>query len=335
MEQNELKILLSGTYIKNPKQYNSLDELYHLESKNKKIKDMDKQLEYIEKNSIKLIDFFCQDYPEILRKRDYPPAVLYTLGDLKERELSIAVVGTRYPSGYGEKVVKYMIPYLTKAGFTIVSGLAKGIDTLAHKETIKNSGYTIAVLGCGIDVVYPPENKKLYSQMAEKGCIISEFPLGTKPLQYNFPIRNKTIASLSKGTLVVEADIKSGSLITARLTEELSKPVFAIPGDIFSKRSKGTNKLISEGAIATTDIDTILSYFYLELKKELQETKQENKPDISDKEKQILNAIEGDTQLDMLITKTSMDISELNDILFDLEIKGLIKRTPSSGYEKL
>ncbi len=332
MQINELKILTSGIYLKEEDKNGSLEELYAKYKHKITNKNVKKELEYVEKYNIKLIDFFSNDYPSSLKNMPYPPSVLYVDGQLKENELSLSVVGTRYPSGYGQRVVKYLIPYLVKSGFSIISGLAKGIDALAHKETIDNGGYTIAVLGCGIDITYPPENKNLFDYIKKQGCIISEFPIGTKPLKYNFPTRNRVIAALSKATLVVEADIKSGSLITARLAEEFSKTVFAVPGEIFSKRSKGTNKLINEGAIAVNDIDAILSHFYIEIKKEIEEIKKE-KPN---KEEQfILDALNGDTSIDELMIKTSMDISQLNDILFDLEMKGLIKRTPSDGYEKL
>ncbi len=331
MLQNELRLILAGTSVNNPDEFGSLESIY--KSQKVKKRDLDGELEYIEKHNIRVVDYFSEDYPKMLRSIEYPPLVLFMKGDFRETDLPLAVVGTRYPSGYGQRVIKYIIPYLVKAGFTIVSGMARGIDALSHKETIKNSGYTIAVLGSGIDVVYPLENKILYEEIAEKGCIISEFPLGMMPLRYNFPRRNRIIAGLSKGTLVIEADIRSGSLITARLTEEQSKPIFSVPGEIFSKRSKGTNKLISQGAVAVNDVDAILSYFYIELKNEMKDARRDIK--LSDNESNILDILEGDMSMDELLLKTGMNISQLNDVLFDLEIKGLIKHTPSDGYEKL
>ncbi len=336
MLKNEIRLILSGKTIKEPQRFDSLEAIYkHLNLDSKKNKVIDAQLKYIEECNVTVIDYFCEDYPESLRDLENPPLVLYIKGKLKSMQLPLAVVGTRYPSGYGEKCVKYLIPYLVKSGFDIISGMARGIDALSHTETIKNKGYTIAVLGSGIDVIYPQENKKLYEKIEKNGCIISEFPPTTKPVRYNFPLRNRIIAALSKGTLVIEADIKSGSLITARLTEELSKPVFAVPGEIFAKRSKGTNKLISQGATIVNDIESILSYFYIELKREIEKTKEEKKFNLSDKEAKILKAITGDMSIDELMIKTGMTISELNDALFDLEIKGLIRHTPSDMYEKL
>ncbi len=327
--------MLSGTYIKESDNFSSLEDMFNKTAENKKIKNLDKNLKYLDDNDITLIDYFSDNYPKPLRNLNYAPAVLFVAGSYVEKELSISIVGTRYPSGYGQRTVKYLIPYLTKAGFSIVSGMAKGIDAITHKETLNIDGYTIAVLGSGIDVIYPKENKELYYNIKHKGCIISEFPLGTQPLRQNFPRRNRLIAALSKGTIVVEADIKSGSLITARLAEEFSKPVFAVPGEIFSKRSKGTNKLISEGAIALCDIDIVMSYFYLELKKELNNYKDTKQFTPNNEEQLLLDVMEAEMSLDELILKTNMDISKLNDILFDLEIKGLIRRTPSDCYEKL
>lgn len=331
MLQNELRLLLAGSSVNSPDKYGSLENIY----KSRKIKDrnIDRDLEYIEKHDIKVVDYFCEGYPKMLRSMEYPPLVLFMKGSFRETELPFAVVGTRYPSGYGQRVIKYIVPYLVKAGFAVVSGMARGVDALSHKEAIKNSGYTVAVLGSGIDVVYPLENKALYKEIVEKGCVMSEFPLGMGPVRHNFPRRNRIIAGLSKGTLVVEADIKSGSLITARLTEEQSKPVFSVPGEIFSKRSRGTNKLISQGAVAVNDIGAILSYFYIELKHEIEDAHENIK--LSASESDILNILEGDMSMDELLLKTGIDISQLNDILFDLEMKGLIKHTPSDGYEKL
>lgn len=336
MLKNEIRLILSGKTIKEPQRFDSLEAIYkHLNQKSDKNKITDEQLKYIEKSDVTVIDYFCEDYPESLRELENPPLVLYIKGKLKTMQLPLGVVGTRYPSGYGEKCVKYLIPYLVKSGFDIISGMARGIDALSHLETIKNGGYTIAVLGSGINVVYPQENKKLYESIEKNGCIISEFPPNTKPMRHNFPLRNRIIAALSKGTLVVEADIKSGSLITARLTEELSKPVFAVPGEIFAKRSKGTNKLISQGATIVNDIESILSYFYIELKREIEKTKEKQSLNLSDKEAKILRVITGDMSIDELMIKTGMTIAELNDVLFDLEIKGLIRHTPSDMYEKL
>ncbi len=333
MHTNELAILLSGLSIKDLNDFKSLEETYDRYKDKIKKRNILKELDYIEKNDIEVINFFDDKYPDSLRQIPYPPVTLYIKGKLKEMELPIAIVGTRYPSGYGEKVVKYLTENLVDAGFSIISGLALGIDAMAHAWTLNKGGYTVAVLGCGIDVVYPQKNKNLFKRIEENGCIISEFPISTPPNRYNFPARNRIIAGLSKGTIVVEADIKSGSLITARLTAEQGKPVFAVPGEIFSKRSRGTNKLISEGAIPFLDINSILSYFYLELKADLDKLKEEN-TELTEKEKLVLNSLEGEMNEDELSSSTGLNIEELSEILFDLELKGLIKRT-AIGYQKI
>ena len=333
MHTNELAILLSGLSIKDLNDFKSLEEAYDRYKDKIKKRNISKELDYIEKNNIEVINFFDDKYPNSLRQIPYPPVTLYVKGKLKEMELPIAIVGTRYPSGYGEKVVKYLTENLVDAGFSIISGLALGIDAMAHAWTLNKSGYTVAVLGCGIDVVYPQKNKSLFKRIEKDGCIISEFPISTPPNRYNFPARNRIIAGLSKGTIVVEADIKSGSLITARLTVEQGKPVFSVPGEIFSKRSRGTNKLIGEGAIPVLDINSVLSYFYLELKADLDRLKEEN-TELTEKEKLVLNSLKGEMNEDELSSSTGLNIDELSEILFDLELKGLIKRTPI-GYQKI
>ena len=333
MHTNELALLLSGISIKDPSQFSGLEEVYYNFKDKVKRRDLSRELDYIEKNSIKVLSFFDADYPQSLRNIPYPPLVIYVKGELRsEIDPSLAFVGTRYPTGYGEKVVKYLIENLVEVGFSIVSGLALGIDAMAHAWTLNKNGYTIAVLGCGIDVVYPEKNRDLYRRIAKDGCIITEFPISTPPHRYNFPARNRIIAGLSMGTVVVEADIKSGSLITARLTAEQGKPVFSVPGEIFSKRSKGTNKLISEGAIPVLDVNTILSYFYIELKKELEAVSKEGQ-NLSEKERLVMEKLVGEMSEDELLLETGLDIDELNDVLFDLEIKGLIKRT-TIGFQK-
>ncbi len=332
MLKNELRLLLSGKTIKDPGNFRDINEIYT--ALKPPLRNLDKELDYIEKTGIDVIDYFCDEYPEELRKVEYPPLVLFIRGKLKRMELPIAIVGTRHPSGYGQRVAKYLVPYLVKAGFSIISGMARGIDAISHREAMDANGYTVAVLGSGIDVVYPPENKTLYSEIVKNGCVISEFPLHTKPLRYNFPRRNRIIAALSSGVVVIEADLKSGSLITARIAEELSKPVFAVPGEIFSKRSRGTNLLISRGAIPVNDIDAILSYFYIELKRKLEEFEKEIESPETETEKLVLDSMEGRMSIDEISLKTGIDIPQLTDLLFDLELKGFIRRTATDTYEK-
>ena len=208
----------------------------------------------------------CQDeYPEILKQTvDFPP-VLFCLGNiLLLKAQCFAVVGTRTPTMYGHAVVSRFIPNLTKAGFCIVSGMAKGIDSESHWSTINNVGKTIAVLGTGVDLVFPPQNKKLYQSIIKSGgLIVSEFVPGTPGYKYNFPKRNRIISGLSLGVLVVEAGIQSGSLITASISTSYSRDVFCVPGPVTSRMSEGTNSLIKRGAVVALSSDDILDHYGL------------------------------------------------------------------------
>ena len=196
----------------------------------------------------RVISLFDLEYPPELRQIPDPPPILYLLGNPLSTKKRLSIVGPRKPSGYGIDVTQYVMERISQYEMTIVSGLALGIDALAHKLALKFNMNTIAILGTGINVPYPASNYYLYKQIKECGTIISEFPLNTPGFKYNFPRRNRIIAGISEGTLVIEAGEKSGSLITASFARDFGKDVFAIPGNIFSSSSRGTNKLIEEGA---------------------------------------------------------------------------------------
>ncbi|MBF0275126.1 MAG: DNA-protecting protein DprA, partial [Nitrospinae bacterium] len=208
-------------------------------------KELELELELIQKNNIKTIHLYDEDYPKNLKTIYDPPPVLYVKGEFQEAdEISIAVIGTRVPTQYGKLVAKKLTKELVSAGFVIVSGLARGIDTIAHKAALENGGRTLSVLGSGILNVYPPENLGLAKQISETGVLISEFNLLKKPDKNNFPSRNRIVAGLTQGTLVVEAPEKSGALITADFAMEYGREVFAVPGPIHSPKSRGGNTLI-------------------------------------------------------------------------------------------
>lgn len=208
-----------------------------------------KQMNLAEKKKIRIISFWDPDYPEILREIHDPPVLLFVLGEMDLASLAgIAVVGTRNPTDYGRSVAKSLAKQFSSVRLPVISGMARGIDTMVHQETLRSGGLTVAVLGCGIDVVYPPENRTLYKNILASGCIVSEFPIGTQPDGPNFPRRNRIISGLSRGTLVVEAGQKSGALITAYLALEQGREVFAVPGSIRSMQSVGPNKLLKQGA---------------------------------------------------------------------------------------
>ncbi|MDT8859039.1 DNA-processing protein DprA [Alkalihalobacillus sp. MEB130] len=211
----------------------------------------DQCLSYLKSKEIQTITFLDSDYPLLLKKIYDPPLVLYALGDKTVlcSEQRLAVIGTRAPTPIGRKTVSTLIPPITKKGWTIVSGFAKGIDSLAHWEAVNASGTTIAVLGSGHSYVYPKENVSLFSQMSKSHLILSEYPPQTPPQKWHFPARNRIISGLSKAVLVIEAKEKSGSLITADQALEQGRDVFAVPGSIYSPQSQGTNYLIQQGAM--------------------------------------------------------------------------------------
>ena len=237
------------------------------EETNKWIESMDWDLEIkrLQEEKVKVITILDGAYPQRLKEIYLPPIVLFYRGNLSLlNQRAVAIVGSRDHSKYAKDCIRELIPLLVNDNIVVISGLARGVDTLAHEETLKANGETIAVIGCGLDVVYPPENSKLYEVITKKGLILSEYPLQSRPLKFHFPYRNRIIAGLSHGVCVIEAKEKSGSLITANLALTENREVFAVPGSIFSIHSKGTNSLIEAGACLVSRGDTIsknLKYF--------------------------------------------------------------------------
>lgn len=220
---------------------------------------LEHELALIDKFGCHVITYYDDDYPLLLKQIDTPPMLLYVRGELKpEDAVSIALVGSRQAKDYGRRV-SYQLSYqLAKRGLTITSGLAKGIDTCAHRGALDANGRTIAVMGNGLSIVYPAANSKLVERIIESGALISEFPMGMKPRAENFPIRNRIISGLTFGTVVVEASNRSGALITADHASEQNREVFAVPGPIFSELSTGTHKLIDAGAKLINTVDDLL-----------------------------------------------------------------------------
>ena len=215
-------------------------------------------MDALDKMGISVVTCLDELYPHNLLNIYDRPAFFYVLGRLDNEDVPLAIVGSRNASTYGRYTTDRISRELALRGITIVSGMARGIDSCAHRGALAAKGRTIAVLGSGLDVIYPPENKKLFDAISSNGAVISEFPLGTQPLSYNFPARNRIISGLSYGVVVVEAGEKSGSLITAKLAMEQGREVFAIPGAIDSASSRGTNSLIKQGAKLVENIDDIL-----------------------------------------------------------------------------
>ena len=227
--------------------------------------DWDLEIKRLQEEKIKVLTILDGAYPQRLKEIYLPPIVIFYRGNLSLiNQRAVAIVGSRDHSKYAKDCIHELIPTLVNDGIVIISGLARGVDTLAHEETLKTSGNTIAVIGSGLDVVYPPENANLYDLISKRGLILSEYPLQSRPLKFHFPYRNRIIAGLSHGVCVIEAKEKSGSLITANLALSENREVFAVPGSIFSTHSKGTNSLIEAGACLVSSGETIsknLKYF--------------------------------------------------------------------------
>jgi DNA processing protein len=229
--------------------------------------DLDRELARVERSGTRLLTWNTPGYPRYLREIPAPPPLLYVRGELTEADQwAIAVVGTRRLTSYGRQVTRQLVSGLVSAQVTIVSGLAKGIDAVAHRTALEQGGRTIAVLGCGLDVTYPPQHKDLADQILDgQGALISDYGLGVQPDAKNFPPRNRIISGLSLGVLVVEAGIRSGALITAGFALEQGREVFAVPGNINSPASKGTNRLIQDGAKLVGSVDDILDELNLSM----------------------------------------------------------------------
>jgi len=311
-------------------------ELFQLTEKEKfkineilKNKILEKELSNIKKEGIKIIDIFDKEYPKLLKEITCFPPLLYAKGDLNIlNEFLFGIVGSRIPTIYGISMAEEFSYKLSSLGIVIVSGLARGIDTIAHKSAIKG-GKTVAVLGSGLLNIYPKENKKLTEEIINKGVILSEFPLEFPPLKENFPRRNRIISGLSKGVLVVEASLKSGALITARYALEQNREVFALPGKADSPLSKGTHLLIKEGAKLVDSVEDILEEFNINFKN------LNSSFNLTEQEKAVFDIINKDgVYLEELILKSNIESSTLNKIILDLQFKGLIREIRPSYYIK-
>jgi DNA processing protein len=307
-------------------------------------KDFDKILKNAEKNSIKIISILDEEYPENLKNIYDAPVILYYKGNLTKNDVfSLSVVGTRYPSEYGKNVCRKIVEELSHNMIPIVSGMARGIDSLAHKTALTNNNMTYAVLGSGVDVVYPRENEKLYNEIIENGAVISEFELGTGPDKVNFPRRNRIISGMSVGTLIVETGIRGGSLITAEFALDQNKEVFAVPGYIYSKKSEGCNNLIKKGQAKLIDsVEDIFSELNYKLdgflKKDIVNLKESEKKviELNIFEKSIIDMLSNEPKhIDEINSTTGLSISDCLVNLLSLEFKGLIKQLPGKYFIRI
>ncbi|MDI6604701.1 MAG: DNA-processing protein DprA [Thermoanaerobacteraceae bacterium] len=294
-----------------------------------------KNIDILIKNKIEVLLITDEDYPELLRNIYNPPPILYIRGKLKKcDEISIAVVGSRNATAYGKFIAEKISYDIAKHGMTVISGMARGIDSYSHKGAMKAQGRTIAVLGCGVNITYPKENEKLMNEIIENGAVISEFPIDYLPVSGNFPARNRIISGLSLGVLVVEASVKSGSLITAKFALDQGRDVFAVPGNITSAYSKGTNELIKQGAKLVNDVNDILEEF--DLRTDIKERINEQMINtLNNDEKKVYEFICDCTRdIDEIINYMNYSVSKINCILTSLTVKGFINRVPGNKYEK-
>ncbi len=298
----------------------------------------EQELDLIHKNKINVLIIEDILYPENLKTIHYPPPVLYFKGTIVESDKnSISIVGTRKATYYGKMVAEKLSKDLALTGLTIISGMARGIDTAAHKGALSVNGRTIAVLGCGIDHIYPPENRRLAQEIQESGAILSEFPLSTLPERQNFPRRNRIISGLSLGTVVVEAAEKSGALITADFALEQGREVFAIPGNINSPLSNGSHNLIKQGAKLVDNYQDILEEIHVALPRKTAEKEMvKENTSLKEEEKTIYQIITKEPiQIDEIIGASKLSAGKVSEILLSLELQDLIKEIEGKRFIKL
>ena len=276
-------------------------------------------------------------YPEELKNIYDPPTVLYVRGSLMRGEARVAVVGSRRATPYGLETAEKLSAGLSGNGVTIISGMARGIDSKAHNGALAVDGRTIAILGCGLDVVYPSENKELMKRICKNGAVVSEYLPGTPPIAFNFPVRNRIISGMSLGVVVIEANDKSGSLITANYALEQGKEVFAVPGNIDSENSTGTNKLIRDGAKIVLELGDILDELKISRSANNSFCKKSvkiNTSTLDADEKSIVKELEqGPVHIDTIARACNLSIHSTGSILVMLEMKGFVEQLPGKSYK--
>ncbi len=293
------------------------------------------ELEALARQGIRALSQADPDYPELLREIYLPPILLYVRGALvPEDAWAVAIVGTRKATAYGYQVTEHLARGLAHNKVTVISGLARGIDTAAHKAALAaDGGRTIAVLGCGLDVIYPPENAKLAARIAEQGALVSEFPPGTQPEPANFPIRNRVISGLSLGVVVVEAPQHSGALITTRFALDQNRQVFAVPGHIYSKASEGTNRLIQAGAKLVMGVEDVLEELKLQQAPQQQEMRALlPATGVEGALLALLAAAPEPLHIDELCRASRMPAAEVTSAMLMMELKGMVQQVAPMTY---
>jgi DNA processing protein len=299
---------------------------------------IDREIERIEAAGIKVVTFASPLYPQSLKRIYDPPPLLYCKGSLTPADAAaVAVVGSRSASDYGRRVAADICGEIALAGLTVVSGMARGIDSEAHAAALAAKGRTIAVLGCGADIVYPLENKKLYERIAESGAVLSEYSMGTKPNAYNFPARNRIISGLSLGVVVVEAGMKSGSLITARVALEQGREVFAVPGSIYSFKTKGPHSLIRSGAKLVEGAADIFEELQLgAVPRPAGEPEADRLAELEPAQQRLYGLLqESPVHIDDLILQSKLPSGRLSSLLLELELSGFVQQLPGKRFAKM
>jgi len=331
----------------------SLDELSSIQGLSKRVAkeickknttiDAKKELERAKKFGITILCMHDEQYPPLLRQLPDPPPVLYVYGQIIPSDICVAIVGSRTSTTYGESITRSLAKDLAQNQITIVSGMAKGIDTEAHKGALDVNGRTVAVMGCGLETVYPGENKTLFHAIAKNnGAVITEFSMGAKPEAYHFPSRNRIISGMSMGTIVVEAGNKSGSLITARLALEQDRQVFAVPGQVYSQMTEGTHRLIKQGAKlienaqdVLEDLGPFLNAHLHVLPDNTRISRENDLPPMDSFEKTIWDQLTLEPQyIDDIQYKLDMTTSALSAQLLQMEIKGLVEQHPGKRFSR-
>jgi DNA processing protein len=300
--------------------------------------EIDNEIRRAREAGIDLVPFTSPNYPARLRMIADPPPCLYVKGSLRaDDDKAIAIVGSRIASDYGRRVARDLARGLAYLGFTVVSGMARGIDGTAHETVLQAGGRTIAVLGSGAERAYPPEHVHLYRRITENGAVISEFPIGTRPLAFNFPARNRLISGLSLGVVVVEATERSGSLITASMAVEQGREVFAVPGEAGASRSRGAHRLIRQGAKLVETVDDIIEEIAPQLLhrsgRAVPAAPRSLPANTSDAARTIFALLQDNNlQVDQVIEKSALPAALVLEILLDLELQGFVRQAPGKIY---
>ena len=294
--------------------------------------DLPAEMERIERMGIRVLTILDASYPRRLKAIGHPPPVLYIKGSLDEADdYAVAVVGSRHKTAYGKQVAAELSQFLVRNGITIVSGLARGIDSIAHEAALDAGGRTLAVMGCGVDVIYPPEHRELAARIRQKGALISDYYPGTQPEGINFPPRNRIISGLSMATVVVEAGEKSGALITAEFAAHQGREVFSVPGPIYTPHSKGTNRLIQDGAIPLNDFEDILIALNLDQITEYRYAKKILPQD--EIEALLYETMKKEAMhINDIKSATGLSMEKVSAALVMMELKGMVKQVGNMVY---